>query len=91
MYYIGDYVLANTWFLKKCMSIIYLLTMPLTNYRKLVAIGGHICEYVLPAQNSQNKWFTPTASILVFFYVQPKHYFSTVNFLLLLSWYLDLK
>ena len=91
MYYIGDYVLANTWFLKKCMSIIYLLTMPLTNYRKLVAIGGHICEYVLTAQNSQNKWFTPTASILVFFYVQPKHYFSTVNFLLLLSWYLDLK
>ena len=27
MYYIGDYVLANTWSLKKCRSIIYLLTM----------------------------------------------------------------
>ena len=30
MYYIGDYVLANTWSLKKYRSIIYLLTMIIT-------------------------------------------------------------
>ena len=37
MYYIGDYVLANTWSLKKCRSIIYLLTM--TTALRFTVIG----------------------------------------------------
>ena len=54
MYYIGDYVLANTWSLKKYRSIIYLLTMWNTFYIYFKKYFSQLCHITLYPPFSKN-------------------------------------